>query len=56
MEKINNYIYENYDLKDFERKQIEMNLPISKDINQVKLSNGLTMVNVTWSNLWTRMY
>ena len=24
MEKINNYIYENYDLKDFERKQIEM--------------------------------
>ena len=34
MEKINNYIYDNYYLNDFERKQLEMNMPISKPSGQ----------------------
>ena len=29
MEKINNYIYDNNNFKEFQRKQLEMNLPIS---------------------------
>ena len=34
MEKINNYIYDNYNLNDFERNQLEMNMPISKPSGQ----------------------
>ena len=53
MEKINNYIYENYDLKDFERKQIEMNLPISKESGQDYL--GLIKINEIYIQQLTKL-
>ena len=53
MEKINNYINENYDLKDFERKQIEMNLPISKESGQDYL--GLIKINEIYIQQLTKL-
>ena len=53
MEKINNYIYENYDYEDFERKQMQMNLPISKLSGQDYL--GLLKINEIYLQQLTKL-
>ena len=53
MEKINNYIYENYDYEDFERKQMQINLPISKLSGQDYL--GLLKINEIYLQQLTKL-
>lgn len=43
MDKKNNYMYENYDLRNFENKPMEMNLPISNPSGQEYF--GLLKIN-----------
>ena len=54
MEKINNYIYDNYDLKDLEKKQMEMNLPISKESGQDYI--GLIKINEMYIQQLTKLF
>ena len=54
MERINNYIYDNYDLKDLEKKQMEMNLPISKESGQDYI--GLIKINEMYIQQLTKLF
>ena len=54
MEKINNYIYDNNNFKEFERKQLEMNLPISNPSGQDYL--GLLKINDVYIIQLTKLF
>jgi hypothetical protein len=54
MEKINNYIYDNNNFKEFERKQLEMNLPISNPSGQDYL--GLLKINDVYIQQLTKLF
>ena len=55
MEKINNYIYDNNNnYKEFERKQLEMNLPISNPSGQDYL--GLLKINDVYIQQLTKIF
>ena len=54
MEKINNYIYDSYNYKDFERKQLEMNLPISNPSGRDFL--GLLKINEVYNQQLSKLF
>ena len=54
MEKINNYLYNDYNLNDFERKQLEMNMPLSKPSGQDYL--GLLRINEIYIQQLTKLF
>ena len=54
MEKINNYLNDNYDFKEYERKQLEMNLPLSNPSGQDYL--GLLKINDVYIQQLTKLF
>ena len=54
MEKMNNYIYDNYNLNDLERKQLEMTMPISKPSGQDYF--GLLKINEIYIQQLTKLF